>query len=669
VDQRAAIAGSTPAALASGTPSTPTERDLNRIYGLTGPELTLLATELTQGLTAQTVERYRLGAQAAEYAELSQAVYELRQSVDVDRDGQDDWRIARSMTDGPSGFKGAVYVHVRQRRVVVAFAGTKIQASYGVADYVNDVVGAGDSDLQIPHAQELASDALTTYRSGYSIHVTGHSLGGRLAQFVAAKNGLDAFTFHSAAVSQPDYVTIASRKAIGITNVITPHDVVFQLSTGRGAVHSGRRLCFDFGDRGFVFANHSIEPLVASLNGVKRVFDERIAPQIRVQQADSGAPSQLHPAPEGKKRDYVGAADPKNAPPTSTGVPAASQNSPGKAGSSHGFSGAEILTLLGTTKEQDRLSAITQLARQDKIRGPLTPDEVASILKGCTGGHRAQAISELATFIKPRLAASEAAIILGTPAELQEQSRLYAVQALSRRNRLGDLGSDASLLLTGTTGGNRAQSIAEMVAFFRTGLSAEEVADAFGDPKHLQEQSRLYALQALARANKLSGWGADAASPLAGTTHGNRAQAIAEIARSIKTGLSADDTGQLLGNTNDLNQQDRLYAIHALAAANKLAPWAADAAKPLSGTSGGHRAQAIAAIAASLRNNLTGSEAAVILGNAEVLNEHDRLYAIHALTRAKKLKQPLSGDEVAMILVGTSGGNRVQALAELTHPR
>jgi len=355
---------------------------------------------------------------------------------------------------------------------------------------------------------------------------------------------------------------------------------------------------------------------------------------------------------------------------TSTELPSpASQTSPALGGSSQGLSGAEFATALGATTEQSRLYAITQMVRQGAIRNPLAAEEVALIVKGTTGGNRAQAIAELAQLIKPKLTASEGAAILGAQKDLDEQSRLYAIQALTRRNRLGDLGSDAMLLLTGTTGGNRAQAIAEMAGSFKTALSAQEVADTLGDPKQLNEQSRLYAIQALARANKLAVWAADAAGPLAGTTHGNRAQAIAEMTKSLKTGLTAQEVAQLLGDPKELNEQNRLYAIQALARAKKLAAWAADAATPLSGTTGGNRAQAIAEIAASLRAGLSGAEGAAILGGAEALSEQSRLYAVQALARAKKLKYPLSGEELGLLLLGTSGENRAQGLAELTRQR
>ncbi|MHB0986391.1 MAG: hypothetical protein ACYC05_12475 [Sulfuricella sp.] len=58
-----------------------------------------------------------------------------------------------------------------------------------------------------------------------------------------------------------------------------------------------------------------------------------------------------------------------------------------------------------------------------------------------------------------------------------------------------------------------------------------------------------------------------------------------------------------------------------------------------------------------------------ILGRTEELREQDRAAAIQSLVNAKRLRTPFSGDELGLVLTGTTGGNRSFAIGLLTQRR
>ena len=76
----------------------------------------------------------------------------------------------------------------------------------------------------------------------------------------------------------------------------------------------------------------------------------------------------------------------------------------------------------------------------------------------------------------------------------------------------------------------------------------------------------------------------------------------------------------------------------------------------------GQRADAISILAQNLTSNLGGKEVAVILGDT---NNYQRLNSIKSLSKARKIKNGLSSDEVDLILEGLES-QKIDGLKLLT---
>ena len=335
-----------------------------------------------------------------------------------------------------------------------------------------------------------------------------------------------------------------------------------------------------------------------------------------------------------------------------------------------GISGLAIAAVVGPASaitDGNRQNAITAIARTTKQIAVLSGADGAAILLGATQGSRAAAIAELATSFKADLSGQEAAAILGPDDVLTDGNRQNAIAALARAKRFGpSIGEDAALALMGATQGSRAAAIAEIAPYLRVGISGSAIAAVVGPASAITDGNRQNAITAIARTTKqiavLSG--ADGAAILLGATQGSRAAAIAELAALFKTDLSGQEAAAILGSDDVLTDGNRQNAIAALARAKRFGPSIGeDAAMALRGTTQGSRAAAIAELAPYLRNGMSGQAVAAILGDPSVLSEGNRYNAINALASAGKLLAGFSGDEISLIVQGTTGQTRVGAIA------
>lgn len=135
------------------------------------------------------------------YAQLADAIY------DFDNIAVDTWELIESISKS-SGMQAGVYNNRDTGELTLAFRGTEA-CSFPCSlsetkAYLLDV--AADTALtlgfvndQFKHAFNFAQDVVNRY-PGRKITVTGHSLGGGLAQAVGAVLGLETFAFNSSPV-------------------------------------------------------------------------------------------------------------------------------------------------------------------------------------------------------------------------------------------------------------------------------------------------------------------------------------------------------------------------------------------------------------------------------------------------------------------------------------
>ncbi|ALN89144.1 XVIPCD domain-containing protein [Lysobacter gummosus] len=137
------------------------------------------------------------------YAELSDAAYDI---PPPDKDGNRvlnldgvKYHVLEVADNRSSGYQGVVFQREGSNEIVVAHRGTEF-----TREFIDDVLRA-DGGMVGQRANQQAQDALEFTRKamerageqGVPITVTGHSLGGCLAQVTAAKLGLQGETFNA----------------------------------------------------------------------------------------------------------------------------------------------------------------------------------------------------------------------------------------------------------------------------------------------------------------------------------------------------------------------------------------------------------------------------------------------------------------------------------------
>lgn len=166
------------------------------------------------------------------YAQLADAIY------DFDNIAVDTWELIESISKS-SGMQAGVYNNRDTGELTLAFRGTEA-CSFPCSlsetkAYLLDV--AADTALtlgfvndQFKHAFNFAQDVVNRY-PGRKITVTGHSLGGGLAQAVGAVLGLETFAFNSSPVPDDFFdsypLSLTSEQLEEIIHVIADiHDPV-----------------------------------------------------------------------------------------------------------------------------------------------------------------------------------------------------------------------------------------------------------------------------------------------------------------------------------------------------------------------------------------------------------------------------------------------------------
>lgn len=397
---------------------------------------------------------------------------------------------------GDHGFYAETFVKKEKGKItaiVIAFRGTERWSpkDWAAGNIVN--VQQGD-------ANEYVGEIIAKFgRLRVPIELTGHSLGGGLAQNVSNNLGRTAIVFDSSPADGFEYAGSVGGK---IFRIYEEGEILDWIRFDKLA-----DVKYNFKDS--YVGNHNMYSLAKGMN--------ELAGGNQDTTLSSGTDASLLP---GTTQKNVSNPEVNNKQPDILDGGITATNG--------GLSGDEVAKVLDPTKEQARAAAITKMVKQGAIRSPLTADELAAILKGTTGGNRSYAIAQLSALINPHLTAPEAATVLGSVNELREQNRAAAIRSLVRTSVPGSWGAEVSAPLSGCTGGNRSYAIAQLASRLRANLTGMEAATILGQPEELREQNRAAAIRSLVDAGRLRlpFSGDELSLVLTGTTGGNRSYAI-----------------------------------------------------------------------------------------------------------------------------------------------
>ncbi|MCK5889401.1 MAG: DUF2974 domain-containing protein [Methylococcales bacterium] len=192
------------------------------------------------------------------YANLASAVY------DFDHTSVGDWQLIESK-DRNSGMQSGVYQHNQTNELVIAFRGTqsckKFSFSCSLKESYLDLaadalITVGKADEQFEHAFNYANEVITRYPDR-KITMTGHSLGGSLAQAIGASLEKEVFVFNSAPVPEDFFSDHPSALSVDelynsifiLADIHDPISNTFESTLYHNASHITPLLQFNFDKR------------------------------------------------------------------------------------------------------------------------------------------------------------------------------------------------------------------------------------------------------------------------------------------------------------------------------------------------------------------------------------------------------------------------------------
>ncbi|WP_434778541.1 lipase family protein [Neisseria sp. Ec49-e6-T10] len=189
-----------------------------------------------------------------QYADLASSSYEEHKKYTVNNEyniGGTNYKILAHSSDKNTDYQGTIYQRVDTGEIIVAHRGTEPNKKGDVAaDYE---MASKFTNPQIPHALKLtelafkfAKDHEKEFGNAPEISVTGHSLGGALAQVSAFEYGLKAETFNAYGAAGLKYTDLYGNKETvplqnngKVTNHIMAGDVV-----GAANNHFGKNVIY-----------------------------------------------------------------------------------------------------------------------------------------------------------------------------------------------------------------------------------------------------------------------------------------------------------------------------------------------------------------------------------------------------------------------------------------
>lgn len=263
-----------------------------------------------------------------------------------------------------------------------------------------------------------------------------------------------------------------------------------------------------------------------------------------------------------------------------------------------------ILSKDQRTKDGPQAFPVTA-SRRHRQKFPLSGGRVlsvASILRCLVLG---------ALFSQAAFAANTLDHVLSELKDLHGSARAAAIQEAAKHVKIHSplSSADGEVILARNHRGARAHGITFLAPLFESDLSAQYAAEILGPETALAGKDRVEAIAALNDQERIGpGLGIEAAMLVRGTTHGERALAIEEIAPNLHEELSAEAISAILGALGVLQNDNRVHAISAIARRLKRpANFSSEAgAVILDGAVHGSRVKAIRELARLFKNDLNG---------------------------------------------------------------
>lgn len=256
----------------------PKDKEKREIYngilnsGLSGQEL-LLARKLIETGNRDIEQKFSNAKKDVIYAQLAGAAY-----LDGDVNKPKDWQLVQKKIDNKTGFKAVVFRNLNSE-VVLAFAGTD-GIKTGINKDLDDdfQLFKGKVNSQQRQAIEYAKVVFSEYSPNTNITITGHSLGGNLAQTVAIAFNKNAVTFNSAQVGIETKGLELDGKSFGyksskitadIRNYIMAGDFVSSGTSMKGQNY-GENIYINVDESSNV---HGIKIVIKHLNSMGKFYD------------------------------------------------------------------------------------------------------------------------------------------------------------------------------------------------------------------------------------------------------------------------------------------------------------------------------------------------------------------------------------------------------------
>ena len=197
---------------------------------------------------------------------VSEVSYTLKDGTSIGNSEIGDWTVVKHNSSKPAF--GAIALK-NGNNLIVAFAGTN-----GIMDAYADASMLWQKCSQSNNAANFIQDVLDKNKDIENIYVTGHSLGGVLAQYVISYlydkgyNNLKAITFNSAPFTNPKHIAGKNDSAL---LKIDLNELIFN-----GLVYAGANITFDYFVKNFG-KSYNINKILSDL---KKKYSEEVVDKV-----------------------------------------------------------------------------------------------------------------------------------------------------------------------------------------------------------------------------------------------------------------------------------------------------------------------------------------------------------------------------------------------------